>query len=168
MNSRCESKQDINIYLEVGEAFFGHAPKTIKTLLGSCIAVTVWHKKLKVGGVCHYLLSQSDEVMPPNKQQCSSSENYRYGLQALNYLYMSMEKYSAAAEFEIRLFGGSNMYASRSTPSIGECNVNFAKAWVKENNLSIKQEDVLGNICRTIVFNLSNGKVALQRYKQEG
>ena len=39
-----------------GELFFGERVSDLHTLLGSCVAVTWWHAKRRIGGMCHYLL----------------------------------------------------------------------------------------------------------------
>lgn len=48
-----------NVYFVMaGDIYVGQAPECLKTTLGSCIALTAWHPVLKVGGMCHYLLSK--------------------------------------------------------------------------------------------------------------
>ena len=42
-----------DLVLQPGEWFFGQSPNRISTLLGSCVAVTVWHPILRCGGLCH-------------------------------------------------------------------------------------------------------------------
>jgi chemotaxis protein CheD len=143
--------------LPVGDVYFGKSPGVIKTLLGSCVAVTVWNETYQVGGMCHYLLATTNNPLESN--------NYRYGMYALDYLYQNMIKYSPANEFELRLFGGGKIYPTKQALTIGESNVAFAKQWLNTHDLNLAKEDVLGSICRTIIFNLSNGLVTMQRYK---
>lgn len=143
------SEQVIN--LSPGEVYFGYAPKIIKTLLGSCVAITIWHEKLKIGGMCHYLMA---------KHSHKNEENlYKYGTHALNYLFQQMSAFSAAQEYQVCLFGGSNMYIINTQPTIGEQNVNFAKKWIKNNNLNLINEDTLGQMSRKITLDLSTGSI---------
>ena len=44
------------IYLQPGEYFWGGENNRVKTLLGSCIAICIWHPVLKIGGMSHCLL----------------------------------------------------------------------------------------------------------------
>jgi chemotaxis protein CheD len=44
------------LFLHPGEYAFGDAQTRIRTLLGSCVAITFWHPVLKTGAMCHYLL----------------------------------------------------------------------------------------------------------------
>ena len=39
-----------------GELWSGRGAASVRTLLGSCVALTLWHPRLRVGGMCHYLL----------------------------------------------------------------------------------------------------------------
>ena len=48
------------VFLQPGEFHFGHARTRIKTILGSCVAITMWHPILRIGGMCHYLLPARD------------------------------------------------------------------------------------------------------------
>jgi len=156
--------QNIDIHLQAGDIFFGKAPTKIKTLLGSCVALTVWHEQLQLGGICHYLIVHTEHSISDADIEMHS---YRYASPALEYLYKKMMKYAPVNEYEICIFGGSNMYSSATSPSIGENNVAFAQNWLTRHKLTCKKSDVLGNICRTISFDLSNGKIFLQRYRHE-
>lgn len=141
------------ITLSPGEIYFGYSPKVIKTLLGSCVAITVWHKKLKIGGMCHYLMAEKNEKV-------NSTDNlYKYGNHSLKYLYQQMSAFSSANEYEINLYGGSNMYIKKTQPTIGELNVDFAHNWLKMNNLQLMNEDTLGHMSRKITFDLSTGSI---------
>jgi chemotaxis protein CheD len=153
--------KNIDILLQAGEVYFGKAPTTIKTLLGSCVAITVWHPSNKRGGICHYLLTKKESM------SAIGGPNYRYAQPALDYLYNNMTQYAPASEYEVCLFGGSNMYTHRSSPTIGESNIIFAKNWLETKQITAKKSDILGNICRTISFDLSDGKIILQRYQHE-
>ena len=44
------------IFLLPGDFYFGNEYRVIKTLLGSCVSITMWSKRLKLGGMCHYKL----------------------------------------------------------------------------------------------------------------
>ena len=38
------------VILQPGELFFGKEDVVLKTVLGSCIAITLWHPEQKMGG----------------------------------------------------------------------------------------------------------------------
>ena len=49
----------LEIFLQPGEFYFGDEKTRIRTLLGSCVAIVLWHPKLRIGGMCHYMLPHS-------------------------------------------------------------------------------------------------------------
>ena len=57
------------VFLHPGECYFGGGPTRIATLLGSCVSITVWHPRLLVGGMCHYMLP-SRQRPPPRSTTC--------------------------------------------------------------------------------------------------
>jgi chemotaxis protein CheD len=50
-------------FLNPGELIFSKKPIVVKTVLGSCVAVCIYDKVNRWGGICHYLLpvAPSDE-----------------------------------------------------------------------------------------------------------
>lgn len=52
------------VILQPGELFFGKEDVVVKTLLGSCIAITLWHPEQKQGGMCHYMLPTRGNPRP--------------------------------------------------------------------------------------------------------
>ena len=46
----------LEIFLQPGEFYFGEGKTRIRTLLGSCVAITLWHPRLHIGGMSHYML----------------------------------------------------------------------------------------------------------------
>lgn len=159
------------INLQPGEIYFsgldeykkGQQPTRIKTILGSCVAVTIWHENSKIGGMCHYLLAQESKAPGITRK----IQQYRYGVEALAYLLKKMSLIHPLDEYELALFGGSNMYVSLNSPSIGESNIAFAHAWAKRNKLTFKQEDTLGNLGRSINLDLTNGNIEVNKYPIE-
>ena len=147
------------ILLPPGEVLFSDKALQVKTILGSCVAITIWHPN-KFGGLCHFLIA--------NKHTTNDSEtkNYRYGEDALHFLYMKMSKHAPVHEYELRLFGGANMYTSNTSPTVGENNVAYAKQWAKEHNLNFLEQDILGKQSRSLFFDLRTGNVCLQQYQQ--
>jgi hypothetical protein len=49
---------------------------TLRTLLGSCVAITLWHPTRRIGGMCHFLL-------PERKRRTNEPPDGRYGDEAV-------------------------------------------------------------------------------------
>ena len=46
----------IEIFLQPGDFYFGDKDTRIRTILGSCVSITLWHPTRLIGGMCHFLL----------------------------------------------------------------------------------------------------------------
>ena len=55
------SPEPIDVFLQPGDFYFGEAGTRIRTLLGSCVAITLWHPILHIGGMCHIMLPERGE-----------------------------------------------------------------------------------------------------------
>ncbi len=111
--------------------------------------------------MCHYLLAKEAE----KAKVTQAMQNYRYGEEALNYLLKKMIQLHPLDEYDIALFGGSNMYQSLTQPSIGEANVKFAQSWAKKHKLTFNHQDTLGNNGRNLTFNLITGAITIKTYR---
>jgi chemotaxis protein CheD len=166
--------QDEEVFLRTGAFYFGRGRTRVRTLLGSCVAITIWHPKLRIGGICHYLLSN-----PP-----TGSGNVQLpGMYAAGALRMFMREiereHTAPDEYVVKVFGGGNMF---STPAKKLCdgppctparrlachdvackNVETGRALLQKEGFKISQEDVGGVGSRQIVFDLWTGDVWVRR-----
>ena len=77
---------DRDIFLLPGALAFGNQGLRLRTLLGSCVSVVVWHPSLKLSGMCHFLL--------PNRFPVRTHEplDGRYASDALQLLFEQMTK----------------------------------------------------------------------------
>lgn len=143
--------------LHPGDLAFTDKPIKIQTILGSCVSVTVWHPELKVGGMCHYLMTQ-------NKAKQSEKNDYRYAQNALRQLLLLMNKHASPDHFIIGLFGGSKMFP-RNCDGIGKENLAYAYQWLKDNKLTLTHKNTLGKVSRSLTLNVANGEIYLRCYE---
>ncbi|MBT5229523.1 MAG: chemotaxis protein CheD [Methylococcales bacterium] len=145
------------VFLNPGEFYFGDTASQIHTLLGSCIAITLWHQRLHIGGMCHYVL--------PQKKPRSSEKNLdgRYADEA-----MRMFKRECAArgtkikEYQVKIFGGSYAITQKNMAQesrIGHKNVEAAYTLLKQEGADILVSHVGATGSRKVVLDLNNGDV---------
>lgn len=165
-------KHLLEIFLQPGEFYFGDAGTRIRTLLGSCIAITLWHPKRRIGGMCHYML-------PSRGARRSADLDGRYADEAVA---LFLREIAAAgtypAEYEAKLFGGGNMFAhsarkvERRSPhspmrrkpvSISSHNVDIGRKLIEQHGFRIKAQDAGGNGQRHIIFDVWSGHVWVRR-----
>jgi len=155
----------IEIFLKPGEWHWGDTDTRIRTILGSCVALTFWHPKLKIGGMCHYLLPTRKTKTPEDPA------DGRYGDEALAVLVKEIEKSKTKiSDYDIKLFGGANMFSDitrENSINVGEKNIRLAEEFIKEHGLKLAAKDVAGVEHRSILLDLWSGDVWLKKPKKE-
>jgi chemotaxis protein CheD len=146
----------IEIFLQPGEVYFGERDTRIRTLLGSCVAVTVWHPGLLVGGMCHYMLPKH-----PGKKH--GALDGRYADEALELMLQGIRNAGTwPNEYQVKLFGGGHMFSAHQAVSkdhVGAKNVEMARVLMKQHGFSACAEH-LGDVGhRNIFFDIWSGHV---------
>lgn len=153
------------VYLEPGEVCLAEAPVRISTVLGSCLAVTMWSPKLKIGAICHAFLPR-----------CQTWENCRGPcLERFKYVYCTIPWMVARlrrnairfSEMEVKLFGGSDRFLYSEEEGgdwqAGRENAAMAFSLLKKEGLAIAGQDLGGAEGRKIIFDTGTGEVLLKR-----
>ena len=161
MNNIVSALAETDVNLAPGEFYFGEGYTRIHTLLGSCVAITMWHPLKHIGGMCHYLLP-SRGLNQKSIQGCYADEAIDLFLLAIK------EAHTRPHEYEVKLFGGGNMFDSLrhkvGSVNVSRDNIISGHNLVKKNGFSsIKATDVGGTQHRKIYLELWNGDVWVQR-----
>lgn len=149
----------IEIFLQPGDLYFGGKDTRIRTVLGSCVSLTFWHPHLLVGGMCHYML--------PNRSLekrgiRSDALDGRYADEAVAMLVKEVNAVGLPhREYQVKLFGGGNMFPGRATQvnNVGLRNVEIAREMVKMHNFNCVAEHLGGDGHRNVIFDVWNGHV---------
>jgi len=146
----------IDIFLQPGEFFVGDAGYTIRTLLGSCVSITLWHPGKKVGAMSHFLL--------PSRGAADLKEpDGRYGEEALWLMLRELERQDIrATQCQAKIFGGGNMFPHRTRTSamhVGKKNGEAARALLHAHHIDIVSESLYGAGHRQILFDVRSGDV---------
>lgn len=157
-------KDVIDIFLQPGDFYFGEEKTRIRTLLGSCVAITLWHPRLHIGGMCHYMLPRR----PQRKLDVPHVLDGRYAEDALKmFLAEIVRARTRAAEYQVKLFGGGRMFAPTARdahhPSISETNVEFGRAAIVQCGFSHVAEDLGGDSHRNVILDLWSGDVWVRK-----
>jgi chemotaxis protein CheD len=150
----------LDIFLQPGDLYFGNRDARLRTLLGSCVAITIWHPRLLIGGMCHYLL--------PEYRQRNSGESLdgRYANEAM---LMFMQKLNNAgthpSEYEVNMFGGSNQFPGQEAKnglSVPDKNIQAGKSLLSQHGFILKSGNFGGTGHRNVVLELWSGQVWMQ------
>lgn len=152
----------IDIFLHPGEWYFGDRATRLRTTLGSCVAVTLWHPQLQVGGMCHYML--------PGTSEPGGSLNARYGEDALRLMIEEVRRLrSAPGAYEAKLFGGANMFdVGPGGSSVARRNIRAAETLAHRYNLNVVGRSLGGSVYRQLVFDIENGDVWVRQGDSRG
>ena len=142
-------------YLFPGTIFAHRQPHLVTTVLGSCVAVCIWHPQAQVGGINHYLLPLwNGEGLPTPK----------YGNIAITRLVEKVRSLAGDGELIAKVFGGASMwFLSDQALSVGQLKVELAFDLLAEQKIKIVSQDVWGELGRKIIFDTGTGKVLLRR-----
>ena len=145
------------LYLFPGSVFVSKLPHIVDTVLGSCIAVTLYDPVLKFGCINHFML--------PNWNGEGAASN-KYGDIAIPYLIKKMiELGSNRTDLKAKVFGGSEIGQSNGFFKIGASNMAIAFEILKKEKIQVVSHSVGGNLSRKVVFYSNNGEVLIRLIK---
>lgn len=131
----------------------------LSTLLGSCVAVCMYDKAARIGGLNHFML--------PNLQRTPNSEVDAllagdYCMEAL--LNGLLAKGARKARLEAKAFGGGSIIESLAQGmGIGKRNADFAREWLEREHIPLTASDFLGPWSRKILFVPDSGDAYCRR-----
>jgi chemotaxis protein CheD len=149
----------IEFFLQPGDLYFGDRDSRIRTVLGSCVSLTFWHPNLLVGGMCHYMLPNRSQEQ---RKVAGRVLDGRYADEAIE---MMTNEINAVGmphrEYEVKLFGGGNMFpdCSNRVSNVGIKNVDTARRLVKKHGFNCVAEHLGGDGHRNVIFNVWSGHV---------
>lgn len=145
-----------DFYLQPGDFEFGEAPGVMRTLLGSCVTVTLWHPVRHIGGMCHFML-------PNRKREPKAPLDGRYADEAFALFDRAIARTGTRpGEYIAKLFGGGNMFTGKlASGDLGNQNIAAARSLMKERGIAVAAEHVGGSGHRKLIFDLSSGEVRL-------
>ena len=147
---------DNKVFLHPGDFYFGDADVHVHTLLGSCISITLWHPKLHIGGMCHF-------VLPKRPRSKNPTLDGRYGNEAMDLFKREvMVRGTNLSDYHGKIFGGSNMLSSKRVNEedlIGMRNSEAAMQMLMAEDVDIMVAHVGETGHRRIVFDIQSGDV---------
>jgi chemotaxis protein CheD len=146
----------IDVFLQPGDWHVGDRGTRIRTILGSCVSVVLWHPERNVGGMCHFML--------PNRPVPSGSElDGKYGDEAMTLLLRDLQRTGAhPSDCQAKVFGGANMFPGESASTgiqVGLRNVKAAHSILRTHNLRCVTEHTSGIGHRNLIFDVASGCV---------
>ena len=164
------------IHLPAGQFFFGSGRVRVHTVLGTCVAIAVWHPLKRIGGMCHYLLpargaGHAADGAPPGLYADEVMELFADALRGTNTL---------PHEYVFKVAGGGHMFPEQladtdcrdggctgarraGCQSVGCKNICAARVLLRGAGYGIASEHVGGQGSRRVIFEFWSGDVWLKR-----
>lgn len=156
------------VYLMPGEAYFAEGPALVVTVLGSCLSVTMFSSRLKLGAICHGLLPKCKEA-----RECDGAcaVGFKYVDCSIRRMVEQFRRRGVPpGELDVKLFGGADMFGaegkSGDSRTIGKQNIMAALQLIEAEGLTINTSDVGGTRGRKIFFLTDNGDIYLKRLRR--
>jgi len=143
----------LQYFLYPSSLFVSKEPYVVKTILGSCVAICIWDKRLKIGGMNHYMLPNwnGNDLASP-----------KYGNIAIDKLINKLLSLGSKKEDLIaKVFGGGDMLEGKQANSylIGERNIRVARILLEERDIPVVASSTGGKRGRKILFFTDSGEV---------
>ncbi|CAN5158307.1 chemoreceptor glutamine deamidase CheD [soil metagenome] len=161
-----------DVFLQPGEYFVGEASHRIRTVLGSCVSVTLWSAARQVGAMSHFLLAsrrgalRHEPALQPSVGSAfplGCSLDGRYGDEALHLMLGELaRKHVAASHCQAKIFGGGDMFPNQKTTgglAIGRRNGEAARSLLQRHGIEVISESLFGEGHRQIAFDIASGHV---------
>lgn len=148
-----------HVTLMPGQMHFGANPASLRTLLGSCLAVTLWHPGRKLGGMCHFLL-------PTRTRNEQDDLDGRYGDEALEAMVKQLRAAGTVPkDYQAHLYGGADTMPEGTALkfNVGERNIEQGFNLVDRYGFQIEGVDVGEDVPRTVLLTLATGLVEMRR-----
>lgn len=153
-------------YLQPGECLVTSEPVRVVTVLGSCVAVTLFDPVSRLSAMFHAALPSRRRF--PGRAQQGPDSAFRYVDEGLARLLDRMASAGVPrSRLVAKVFGGAEALAPgqavQCSLAVGRLNVKAAFDALQRLGLAVHNSDVGGRRGRTVVFSTCTGEVLLKR-----
>lgn len=149
-------REVVDIVLHPGEHCVRPEGYRLRTLLGSCVSITLWQPERRIGAMSHILL-HSRPSRPPGEL------DGRYAEEAVSLMLRDLAVWGVQpGECEAKLFGGANMFPGQTRTAalhVGRRNGEAARALMRAHSIPVVSESLFGMGHRNVIFDIANGHV---------
>jgi chemotaxis protein CheD len=141
-------------FVGMGQLMTVAKPARLCSVVGSCIAVCIYHPRFQVGAMAHVVL--------PDAVGHVGSEG-KFADSAVPALLREMTRLTdMRAGFVAKLAGGANMFAATGPLQIGALNIAAVKKFLAEAQVRVLAESLGGTQGRRIEFDPADGSLSIE------
>lgn len=146
----------MEVFLGPGDLYFGDRHTRIRTLLGSCVAITLWHPASLIGGMCHYMMPTRHGATPHGEL------SGKYADEALTIMLHEIEAAGTRPqEYQVKMFGGGNQFPGHNmiAVDVASRNIDAGLHLLSDLGLHLTSMHLGGTGHRQVVLDVFSGDV---------
>jgi len=138
----------------MGQIALGESPQTLKAVVGSCIALVLYHPQLKRGAMAHIVLpNAAGRTNTPGKFADTAIPHMLELMKDLGLPHRGL-----TAKFA----GGANMFNGNGPMQIGKSNAETVAQALQTAGIRIAGQDVGGSRGRRVIFDCTSGVMTIE------
>lgn len=142
--------------VRMGELHVGRGSGRFRTLLGSCVGLTLHDRQARVGGMAHILLAESaGGEFPPGKYVDTALPELIRLIQAQT---------RAGVNLVADIAGGADMFDTRGAASVGALNIAAIDNALHRSSIPVRSRTCGGNRGRWMTLDIATGVVTIDDF----
>ena len=138
----------------VGDVCASERPTEISTVLGSCIAVCLFDRENRLGGMNHFAL--------PNAIKCTRKVT-SFGVHAMELLINNIMQLGGRRDrLQAKIFGGANVMQAAGDGGVGQRNSEFIREFLSTESIPISAEYLGGDRGMKVLFETHTGRARMK------
>jgi chemotaxis protein CheD len=153
MTTRKYTSSSNDVSVGMGQGVFAREPTRLTTILGSCVAVTLYSTRQQIGMMSHVVLPQS---------KGTTDKPAKFADTAIPYMLTTLKSQGVETKgLTAKIVGGACMFGSGAFTQVGENNIHAIIQALEDAGIPIVGRDVSGISGRRICFDLGNGSISV-------
>ncbi len=149
-----DAKQVKTLSVGMGQAIAGDRETQLTAILGSCVAVVLWHPRMNLGAMAHVVLPDSHG---------KSDMPAKFADTAVPHLVRMLEgKGCNRSGLTAKLAGGACMFRGGGPLQIGDDNIAACRTYLQRMGIPIAAEDLGGTGGRKVTMDFATGRFTIE------
>ena len=156
----------MNVKVLPGEYYVSRQDEMISTVLGSCVSACIYDRRLKLGGMNHFMLPEPAGERGGERDSWSATVGRaaRYGNDAMEHLINAILKAGGRREdWDVKVFGGGRVLTQMT--DVGQRNIAFVQRYLQTEQLAVTASDLGDVYPRQVQFFPTTGKVRVRQMR---
>jgi chemotaxis protein CheD len=143
----------VEVTVGMGQAVFATEPSRLTTILGSCVAVTLYSPRRRLGMLSHIVLPKARNGL---------DNPAKYADTAIPHMLSALRCEGVGPrDLTAKIVGGACMFGDGQFSHIGENNVQAAVQALEDVGITVAARDAGGNSGRRVCFDLATGVITV-------